>query len=142
MSKDITKIVLPIKGIKQKPLHCGPVCVCMILRYYGVRQTQDEIGRAIKIRRLGGSYPSQLMKYLEKYGVRTQKVRTLNFEKYFIHPRPAIIGFKQHFCLLIGRINSHAVVIDPQTGRKSIVKKDYFKNVKDYIKITGVTYAG
>jgi ABC-type bacteriocin/lantibiotic exporter with double-glycine peptidase domain len=142
MSKEVTKIVLPIKGVKQKALHCGPCVVSMILRYYGIRQTQEEIGKAMNIKRQGGTYPSQLMKYLERYGVHAKKVGSLKLEKYMAHPRTAIIGFKQHFCLIVGRINSHAVVIDPNTGRKSIVRADYFKNVKDYIKIMGVTYEG
>jgi ABC-type bacteriocin/lantibiotic exporter with double-glycine peptidase domain len=134
------KVILPIKGIKQKSYFCGPACIEMILYYYGYKVSQKEIGKILGTYRRRGTYTSQVIKYLSKYGIICKKVKELDIDKYLDKPRPLIIGFPQHFVLLIGRVKNYLVVLDPAHGRRNIVKRDYLNQAKDYIKIERIEY--
>jgi|GEM_PF-5964480 len=134
------KVVLPIKGVRQKKYCCGPACIEMVLWYYGYKVSQDQIKKEARVGSQRGMFPSQVLKYLEKYGVICSKVKTMDVDKYLEKPRPLILGLENHYVLLIGHINKHLILIDPSTGRKSIVARSYLKDVKDYTKILKVQY--
>ena len=134
------KILLPIRGVKQKKFCCGPACIEMVLQYYGYKVTQEQVRKEVGVWEQRGMFPHQVIKYLAKYGIISEKVKRIDVDKYLETPRPAIIGLKCHFSLLVGKLNGYLIIIDPAVGRKSIVKRDYLRKVKDYIKIIGVEY--
>lgn len=134
------KLLLPIKGVRQRKFCCGPACVEMVLQYYGYRVTQEQVRKECRVWEQRGMFPHQVIDYLAKYGIIAKKVKKINVDKYLEKPRPAIIGLKCHFTLLVGKLGNYLIIIDPASGRKSIVKRDYLRKVKDYTIIQKVVY--
>lgn len=134
------KRILPIKGVKQLKFCCGPACMEMIFSYYGYKISQEHIKKELKVGIKKGMYPHQVQKYLAHFGIHTKKVFKCDVDKYFDRPRPLLLGLPQHFVLMIGRIDSMLVIVDPITGRQTTTDRDYLRGVKDYIKIIRVEY--
>ena len=127
--------VIPVTGIKQKRLHCGPCCIEMVLKYYGFKNVdQVTIGKDINVKIKRGCYPHDVIRYLKRYNITAEKRKTLGTLMYLEHKRPIIIGTYDHFMLLVGVIDTKYIVLDPATGRKQKYDYKFFKEeVKDYI---------
>lgn len=136
----MNKILLNIKGVKQKTNCCGPACLSMILSFYGYNVKQSQIKKECQVGRQRGMYTRQAIAYLKNHGISCSMEKKVDIDKYFRKPRPLLLGFEHHFVLMVGLINGHIIVIDPATGRKSIVGRDYLNNVKDYTVIKKITY--
>jgi ABC-type bacteriocin/lantibiotic exporter with double-glycine peptidase domain len=128
-------VILKVKPIKQKSLHCGPCCIEMVLKFYGFKNvTQITIGKDINIKVKRGCYPRDVIRYLKRFNIIAEKRRTLNTLEYLKYKRPIIIGTQEHFMLLIGLKDKKYIIIDPSTGRKQKREYKFFKEeVKDYI---------
>ena len=125
MSKDI---LLPIIGIKQKHMHCGPACVEMILKFYGYDNIdQNTIGRDLRIKIKRGCYPSDVIRYLKRFNIETEKVKNIELISKISEGRPIVLGQKDHFMLLIGIEGDQYLYIDPYTGRRNKDKLEFFK---------------
>ncbi len=145
-------MILDIKPIKQKPLHCGPACMQRIFEFYNIDgQTQERIGKEMNVRFNRGCYPFQVIRYFRKYGIESHKVTVFRDKwgetyKYLKKNRPIMISNGSHFMLLVGceqDFGGHTTffIMDPQ--KCEVVKKntEYMKGkIKDYIIIDVISY--
>ena len=131
-------MVLKIKSIKQIKYHCGPACIEMILKYYGINKfDQKEIGTKFKVKIIRGCYPYQVIKYLKRFGILAEKRGVWEGIPFDNLKHPIIVGTKTHFLLFIGRNKKKKLVlIDPAIGKRIYRTMKYFyKEIKDYIVI-------
>lgn len=133
-------ILLPITGIKQRPIHCGPACIEMILKFYGyVNVDQVIVGKDLRVKFSRGCYPYQVIKYLKRFNIIAEKSKKIEDIERISEGNPIVLGQMDHFMLLIGREGNEYFYIDPATGRKNKDTLDYFKReMIDIIIITKV----
>ena len=138
--------VLNIKPIKQLPIHCGPACMEMLLRFYGIKNvTQKKIGRDINVLWREGCLPNQVIRYLKKFKIVCRISRRKYALDYFEKSRqPIILGESAHFTLLIGKKKDKYIIIDPCYGRCRIKNINYFlEDINEYVIVIeskGVNY--
>lgn len=132
-------MTLKIKPIKQIRYHCYPACIEMILKYYGINKIdQKEIGKKFKaIKILRGCYPSDVMKYLKRFGIMSEKRGVWEGIPFSNLKHPVIVGTMKHALLLIGKSKGgKMVLIDPAIGKRIYrTMKFFYYKVKDYIVI-------
>ena len=150
MSKKINQsennFILSVVKIKQLPLHCGPACMEMLLRFYGIKNvTQKKIGRDMNVVWGDGCLPSQVIRYLKKFKIFCRISRKKYALEYFEKShQPIILGEASHFTILIGKKKNKYIIIDPCYGRCRLKSQDYFsQDINEYvivIETMGVNY--
>ena len=131
-------MTLKIKPIKQIKFHCGPACIEMVLKYYGINKPeQKEIGKRFRVRIIRGCYPYQVIRYLKRFGIIAEKQGVWEGIPFRNLKHPVIVGTKTHFLLFTGQNEKEKLVlIDPAKGKRIYRTMEYFyKEVKDYIVI-------
>lgn len=133
-------MILEINKIRQLRNHCGPCCVEIVLRFLGMENvTQKEIGEAVKLKENRGTLPHHLIKYMKGMGIIACKRINHNLDEYLLSKKPVIVGTRNHFMILFGKIEDKFLIYDPQSGKTNKKQLIFFKrNVRDYIVISEV----
>jgi ATP-binding cassette subfamily B protein len=96
-------------------MDCGPTCLRMVSKYYGVNYNIDTIREKAGYGKLGVSLLG-ISETAEKIGFRTRGVQ-ISFEKLLTVPLPAVLHWNQnHFVVLKSLSHRKAVVADPGAG--------------------------
>ena len=141
-----SNFILKIPPIKQRPCHCGPVCLVMVLNYYGIKNiNQIKVGQDMHVTFRDGCFPFQVIKYLKRHNIicrndRSKKRALSYFEK--TH-QPIILGEVDHFTLLVGKQDDKLIINDPYYGKQKVKNLSYLSKVNEYILIIealGVNY--
>jgi len=134
----MANILLSIAGIKQKTMHCGPACIEMILKFYGYTNIlQEDIGKDLRVIDRKGCYPSDIIRYLRRFNIEVVKIKRLRDVEKIIKGRPIILGQRNHFMLLIGKVGDKFIYIDPYTGRRNRATFEWIqREVVDLLIIT------
>jgi len=133
-------ILLPISGIKQKSMHCGPTCIEMVLKFYGYKNiNQTQIGNDLKVVNRNGCYPSDVIRYLSRFNIVVVKTKRIKSISEIVKGYPIILGQRDHFMLLIGYEDEKYIYVDPYTGRKNKASLEWFqREIVDLLIITSV----
>ena len=134
-------ILLPIVGTKQRPMHCGPVCIELVLKFYGFENMdQAIIGKDLNVKGNRGCFPRDVIKYLKRYNITAEKSKAITDIEKISEGRPIFLGQRDHFMLLIGREGDNFIYIDPATGRRNRDTLEWFK--KEVVDLVLITHIG
>lgn len=109
-------------------MDCGPTCVRMISKYYGITYKPEELRQKAKITREGVTIAG-IAEAAESIGFETLAVK-ISFEvlKNDI-PLPAVCYWKQRHFVVVHKItNKHVFVADPAFGLIRYERKDFLKS--------------
>ena len=104
---------LNVPFVKQHRYYCGPACLSVVFGYYGVQKNQDEIGKTMYRRIIGGVLKEDLVRYAKKEGWEIVKAGSSDLDEVKKHidaGEPVIaftlLGpkflFKGHFVVIVG----------------------------------------
>jgi len=121
-------MLLKVKPIKQLLNHCGPCCVKMILKKYGIKITQKELGIICNMTDTGVA-PTAIVRCFKKYGIYASYKHypgiRKSVEDYLEeYKNPIIIGTEEHYLLIVGYTEKMFYVIDPADGKQSLMEKE------------------
>ena len=106
-----------IKTVFQdKPAQCGAACLCMILNYYGMNLTLEDICFKYPVKDTGCN-AGDIMRGAKDYGFLCRGFR-IDMEKACEIPTPAILHWNyNHFVVLESFDGNYYYVNDPEVGR-------------------------
>ena len=126
--------MLHIKPIKQNTGYtCGPTCIAMLAKFYGVRVSWAKVMRSCKIDRNGMSN-DDLVRALRKlnFSVSKKSRNTWKDLRKNYHDRiPVVVawmlhGYIGHFSIVVEVGKNHLVLADPDTGKHRRMPKEIF----------------
>ena len=133
-----------LKPIKQGTQECGPTCMAMVMNFWGVKTTKDEIWP--KVRAYYGPYTNgnDMNNYFRKHGFKTKVMTTTKYTnlKYFIHKGYPLIALTEtrrypgagHYIVLIGYNEKGFNIIDPDPGKFDFLTYEQFKKLHNIAK--------
>lgn len=62
--------MITLTPFKQSPGYCGPACLKMILSFYGIKKSEDELAELTKTTRDKGCSEKEIVKAAEKFGLK------------------------------------------------------------------------
>jgi ABC-type bacteriocin/lantibiotic exporter with double-glycine peptidase domain len=114
-------LIAGVPFLAQEDFQCGPAALAMVLRYYGVAVTQDEIARAIYLPSLRGTLNLDLEFYARRRGFAARAFEgTLDRVRDEIRAGRPLIVFQDlgvpgyavpHFAVLLGFDDRAGVVV-------------------------------
>ena len=130
-----------IKGVKpltQGPYQCAPTCMAMVLNFWGVKVSKDELWAKVKTPDGKKTHSVTIINYFGLYGFETKVLRTSEYTllKYFLNKGYPLIVFIEcrkfpgngHFIVLTGYKEKGFKIIDPQFGySESLTYKKFQK---------------
>ena len=124
MSKQEKSTQLPIELFKQSEGFCGPASLKMVLVYYGIEKTEDEVADLIGATREYGCDPIDIVSAAEKVGFSAQYKERSSIEEItsFIDQKiPVIVQWfspeeNGHYSVISGYEGDNLVMVDPLTG--------------------------
>jgi len=131
------EIMLPITPFMEREGCCGPACLKMVLDYYGISKTEDEL---IK---LSGCIPEQglpgqaLLDAANQCGLegRIQDRATLDDLQYIVNEKqiPAIVNWfpdnDGHYSVTAGIDEENVYLVDPDLGYLRALTRDLFQRL-------------
>ena len=142
------KILLDVKPF-QETLNadmCGPASLKIVLEYYGVNKSEDELAQLCKFKKGLGVDDRGIKTAAEKLGLRVVIKNNSSFkdiEKWFKKEVPVIVDWftrgrndypesetaDGHYSVVAGLDNKFIYLQDPEIGRIRKIKKDDFMRV-------------
>jgi len=128
-----------VRPIRQGPQECGPTSMAMVMNFWGVTITKDEIWP--KVRAHYGPYTNgnDMDNYFRKHGFKTKIMTTTKYTnlKYFIHEGYPLIALTEsrsypgegHYIVLIGYNEKGFNIIDPGPGTFDFLTYEQFKKL-------------
>ncbi|HEC30846.1 MAG TPA: hypothetical protein ENI66_02425 [Candidatus Yonathbacteria bacterium] len=126
---------MKIKTIKQHDsIACGPTCIEMALQYFQIPHTIKEITNITDYKKIGGLYNKQLIKALNKLGLKTyahinstwEELRNFNTKNNVIILSWMLDGYIPHLSVLEKIESAHIYLSDPTSGKIIKIKKIKF----------------
>jgi len=107
---------------------CGPACLAMIFRYYGLNISINKLSQACGIHR-NGVTGSILKKVAEEFGFKCRAFK-LTAEALFSIPEPpplpAILYWQHNHFVVLNKIKKYYVwITDPREGYKKVSKEEF-----------------
>jgi len=120
--------------------YCGPAVLKMILQYYGIVESQDEIAKEVYDPSSKVTYNSELLYYVNKKGLKGYSFEgNLNLLKHIISKnipiivlqKPIELIYKAHYRIVIGYDAEKKYIIfqDPLLGSNYYATEEYFDKV-------------
>lgn len=118
-----------VKPITSKSaVDCGPTCLTMLLRYYGIEADQAEITQECCVN-LTGCSAADVIRVGKAHGLNDMKAFSIDAEELIRQDRPAIVWYKfSHFVVMCGQDDKGNVVIcQPGSGRFAMDAESFGK---------------
>jgi len=123
---------VPLSDQGNKPW-CGPGCIVMILQYWNIEVTMDEVGEEIDPEE-DGCYESELVEYLEGIYIEVYEFDTMDDLKYWIcKDHPVIVcqwwdetKEEGHFRLVVGYDSEYVYINDPNGFKTKVTYETFF----------------
>ena len=112
---------------------CGPACVNMLLRYYGVTESEAYLVDALQANERDGTAPEAIRRFLVGRGFRTSRRGTLaDLANAIKRGRPVIVDYQDHgprgvnyadawdhghYAVCVGVSETHVMLCDPSSKR-------------------------
>ena len=132
-----------LKPIRQGPQECGPTCMAMVMNFWGVEITKDEIWKEVKSTYGAFTNCTDMKKYFDKHGFETnlQSTSKPTKLKYFIYKGYPLIAFTEsrkfrgegHYIVLIGYNDIGFNIIDPGPGSFDLLTYEQFKKLHSFV---------
>lgn len=132
---------LKIPYAKQMSQYCGPACLEMVLRYYGIDKKQEEIAREISPIPWFGYTVKELIDYMENQGFKVELTEKSNIEELIKNVDkgiPTIIvqrlnaQTKQpHYRIVTGYTDKHITLHDPELFDATDIPKSLVNHLWD-----------
>lgn len=131
--------MLVIHPSKQTPSFCGPACLQMIFRYYGIHATQKVIGKAAGTTLSRGTGKNGLFKAAKHFGFTIEQHNNVSINqlrKWNQQKIPVMLDYYKvdeepdtHYSVLLDITKSEIVLIDPEDARIHRLMINYFERV-------------
>ena len=107
--------------VSNKPTDCGAVCMQMLLDYYGVEVTLEEMLRECNVT-LSGCNGKDLLLCGRKYGLEMRAWAANTEDVVNIFDRPSIVWWKRNHWVVCCGLNEYGkvVICNPNKGRYSV----------------------
>src|SRR3989344_6950375 len=125
--------MLSVPLLKQKTGYtCGPTCIAMLAKFYGVKISWKTIMRASKCNKDGVSN-RRFAAALQTLGFLVRARNRCNWQdlrRNYGRGFPVVVewmyGYVGHFSIVVAVGKRHIVLADPDTGRRGRLSKDVF----------------
>ena len=108
---------------QMEAMECGAACLAMVLAAWGHHAPQGELRQACKINR-DGANAADLLAAAKAFGLEAGCV-AVDLPNLGDLPLPAILHWEfKHFVVLERLTSKGAIVVDPATGRRSVVQRE------------------
>ncbi len=122
-----------LPGFKQSPSNCGPVCLQMILEYYGASVSEAELAIAAKTTLERGTYDHDLLDAAKQYGLdgEWKDNATIDDLRAAVDAHvPSIVTWfstnEVHYSIVIGADEENILLQDPDNGdRESFTHAEF-----------------
>ena len=128
--------MLNITPYKQRPGYCGPVCLYMILQYYGVRTTLQQLKRLSRCNPSLGTSIEGLLKAAKHFGLTGwyKDFSTFSDIRRQIKKKiPVLVDWFStddgHYSVVVGIDKKNIYLIDPEVGKRRALDLQTFKRV-------------
>jgi ABC-type bacteriocin/lantibiotic exporter with double-glycine peptidase domain len=142
-------ICLKVKPF-QETLHvgyCGPASLKIILGYYGLEVTEEELAQETDAQEILGTNAESICRTAEKFGFNTKVQNECSFQdivSWLEKDIPVIVDWftigrddypedvrvaDGHYSVVSGLNDSHIYLQDPEIGRERKIKRDAFEKV-------------
>jgi hypothetical protein len=131
-----------IKGVKpitQGPYQCAPTCMAMVLNFWGVKITKDEIWETVKSPDGKKTFSANVYNYFRIHDFETKLLGTSEYTelKYFLYKGYPLIAFVEsrkhlgsgHYIVLTGYKEKGFKIIDPEFGYSESLTYKKFKKL-------------
>jgi ATP-binding cassette subfamily B protein len=139
-------IRLETSSFKQRRAMCGPVCLKIVLAYFGKRVPEKVLARACRSSPLSGTTGKNLLRGAGRFGFRGELVDHSNFRtmrKWLRRGVPVIVDWMStsvsgprrsaracgHYSVVCGLDERHIVLQDPSIGRRRRLAREHFRDV-------------
>lgn len=116
-----------VRPIKQGPNQCGPTSIAMVLNFWGVEITRDDIWPEVKSPYGWFTNCFDVQTYFRRRGFTTKVLQTSNYSKlkYFLSKGYPLIAYAEprmrdgtaHYIVLTGYDDKGFYIVDPGPGR-------------------------
>lgn len=139
--------MLNVQPFRQRTSRCGPASLKMILNYFGVDKTEEELSRLAECTENAGTTAQNLAKAVASFGFKTEIkdfAEIADIKKYVEEKKiPVIIDWffedDGHYSVVVGVDNENIYLQDPSFGHRRALRLDtfyrcWFDFEGDYIK--------
>lgn len=135
--------MIPIKPIRQKPSHCGPACLEMVLSYYGKKITQQQIAKHAGTTHAQGTPPHSLVKEAQRHGCIANYIQEgthAQLHRWVMRERiPVIVDWFSvddgHYSVCVHLTKKNIWLADPEYGK--IRRMDWNTFYRNWFDFTG-----
>lgn len=128
-------MILPTKPYRQKPGFCGPASLKIILDYYGLEKTEEELVNLAGSTAAHGTSSEDLIRTAKKLGFsafQTDCATYTDMKQWLRQKIPVIVDwFSQddgHYSVVVGLDENNIYLQDPELGQMRAMKKnDFFR---------------
>lgn len=127
---------MKIKPLKQKDeISCGPTSIEMVLRYFGMDQTFEEIAKVSQYKKKIGLSNKDLVTTLANFGLKTKEITNATWgtlKKISENKNNIVIvswmknGYIGHFSVVQQVTENKIIIADPQDGKNETMEKIVF----------------
>lgn len=124
---------MKFKIFKQTLGFCGPTCVRMILNYYGIKKSEDELAKIIGATKKDGCTPEQIILGMKKLGIKVTYGKNFNLGKLqnlLMKNVPVIIYWNPrgygHYSVVVGVDEEFVRIADPKMSKIINFKRNDF----------------
>ncbi|HZX12518.1 MAG TPA: cysteine peptidase family C39 domain-containing protein [Candidatus Nanoarchaeia archaeon] len=129
--------MLNVKPYKQQEAYCGPASLKMVLDYYGIRKTEEELAKLCKTTKKGGTSAKDILRVANHFDLTgfIKDHATLNdLKKYVVQKRiPVIVNWfstdEGHYSPVIHIDEKTICLQDPELGKIRAMSLTTFKRV-------------
>jgi ABC-type bacteriocin/lantibiotic exporter with double-glycine peptidase domain len=132
-----------LKPIRQGHQECGPTSMAMVMNFWGVEITKDELWKEVKSPYGEFTNCTDMQKYFYGHGFDTKVMSTKKHTnlKYFLYKGYPLIAFTEsrrfpgegHYIVLIGYTKEGFNIIDPGPGAFDFLTYEYFEKLHSFV---------
>jgi predicted double-glycine peptidase len=143
LKKNNTKTkVLNVKPFRQSRGFCGPACLKMILEFYGLEKSEQELGKLSKCTKSKGTSAENIIKAAKKLGFEAHVENNSNLAriKYFLNREtPVIVDWfshdEGHYSVAVSIDDENIYLQDPELGAiRTLNRQTFFRVGFDFPK--------
>jgi ATP-binding cassette, subfamily B, bacterial len=111
------------------PQECGPTCLKMIAKHYGISFSQSYLNRLCKMDSLNGTTMEGVSTAADSIGFKTMGVRVTYTNLRNEAPLPAIAHWNNNYFIVVYKIENDKIYIaSPDSGKVVYTREDFLKH--------------